>query len=88
VPLLGVYWNVAALHGAEVREVEIGSGAEKAGLEKGDRILEIDGEAVASFPHLRRMIFLKKPGQKVGIKVLRGKEVLELEAVLGVNKNR
>ena len=66
--------------------MESGSGAEKAGLEKGDRILEIDGEAVASFPHLRRMIFLKKPGQKISIKVQRGKEALELEAVLGVKK--
>ena len=90
VPLLGVYWNFEAYetHGAEVREVKSGSAADKAGMKKGDRILEIDGEPIASFPHLRRLIFLKKPHQKVRLKLRRGEEELEVEATLGVTPDR
>lgn len=88
-PLLGVRWNFRAYetHGAEVRDIQVDSAADKAGLEEGDRILAIDGEPVASFPHLRRMIFLKRPRQKIRIKVQRGTEVLELEATLGVRRS-
>lgn len=89
-PLLGVTWNSGALEdrGAEVGEVREGSAADKAGMKVRDRILEIDGEPVISFPHLRRMIFLKKPRQEIRIKVLRGEETRELKAVLGVLERR
>jgi S1-C subfamily serine protease len=89
-PLLGVYWNTAAYetHGAEVQRVEPGSAADKAGLRQGDRILEIDGAPVASFPHLRRVIFLKGAHQKIRLGIRRGEEELELEATLGVRPER
>ena len=86
MPLLGVKWNDEAFEtrGAEILLVVPDSGAAEAGLKAGDRILEIDGEPIASFAHLRRLIFLKMPQQKIRIKVQRGTEELEMEATLGV----
>jgi serine protease Do len=57
--------------GALIGDVTPGSPAEKAGLEKGDIILDIDGKPVNSSAELRMHVSLMAPGTKVNVKVFR-----------------
>lgn len=69
--------------GAKVINVVAGGGAASAGVLKDDVILEIDGKELYDFAHLSRLIFAKKPGEKVQLRVRRGAETITLEAILG-----
>jgi serine protease Do len=57
--------------GALIGDVMPGSPAEKAGLEKGDIILDIDGKPVTGSAELRMHVSLMAPGTKVNVKVFR-----------------
>lgn len=48
-----------------------GGPAETAGIERGDVVLSVDGEAVASLRELYNRIWLKRPGATVGLQILR-----------------
>ncbi len=67
---------------AIVGEVADGGAAEVAGVQSGDRIVQIDGEAVSSFNDLRTVVSAR-PDKAVVIEVERGTEVLQLDAVIG-----
>ena len=69
--------------GALVQEVFADSAAEKAGVEPGDVIVEVDGDAISGASDLRNTIGLKRTGEEVKLKVLREGKVKKLEAVLG-----
>ncbi len=58
------------------------SAAEKAGLLKGDIILEVNGQEVIDHKHLSDIIQNKAVGDKIKLEILRGSNQLELEAVL------
>ncbi|QKE64426.1 trypsin-like peptidase domain-containing protein [Aquipseudomonas campi] len=58
--------------------------AQKAGLQPGDLILTIDGEAAIDGRRSMNQVARAKPGEKVAIGVLRGGETLELTAEIGV----
>ncbi len=55
--------------GIPVTEVNQGSPADRAGIAKGDRILEVDGKAVHSAKELEKMIRAMKSGQQVRLKL-------------------
>jgi len=55
-----------------VTDVAAGSPAAKAGLQGGDRILEIDGKAASNAPALNDAISGKQPGEKINARVARG----------------
>lgn len=57
--------------GALVRSVEVGSPAEKAGVEAGDIILKLDGKLVERTSDLPRFVGSTKPGTKSTITVFR-----------------
>lgn len=59
------------------------SAADKAGLKAGDIILEVDGVKISQSNSLGKMIRSHLPGDKIALKILRGKEELTLEATLG-----
>lgn len=61
--------------GVLVQTLTDNGGAIEAGIEKGDIIIEIDGQKITSFSQMSFMIGSKNPGDKVSVKVLRnGKE--------------
>lgn len=57
--------------GALVRSVEAGGPAEKAGIEAGDIVTQVDGRPVDKMTDLPRMVGAVKPGTKTRLKVFR-----------------
>ncbi len=68
--------------GALVQEIVPDSAAEKAGIEVGDVIIEIDGKTINGAGELRNSIGLKRSGDKVKVTVLRDGKRKTLSAVL------
>ncbi len=64
--------------------VEQGSPAQRAGLEPGDLVTDIDGEPVRDGRLTMHRIALLKPGEAVEISLLRGRQSMQLTAVVGV----
>ena len=60
-----------------------GSQAEKAGLKEGDIILEVDGQKITLQNSLAKIIRAHSPGDKLVLKILRGKEKRIIEVTLG-----
>jgi hypothetical protein len=82
--LLGVGSNVAAASGpAKVSSVEPGSAAAAAGIQVGDIIQKINGEAVANFKALTGKIGDHHAGDEVTLEVLRGVQPMEFKVKLG-----
>ncbi|ERN42285.1 trypsin-like serine protease, typically periplasmic, containing C-terminal PDZ domain protein [Rubidibacter lacunae KORDI 51-2] len=67
-------------NGVLVLAVERGTPSEQAGLRRGDAIVAVDGEAIASAEQLQRQIENSKIGRAIELKVLRG----EMERLLSV----
>jgi serine protease Do len=76
--------------GAVVSEVLEGSPAEKAGLKSRDIILALDGKPLPQFKpdrvivtFIEREVDRRKPGDSLGLTVLRGADRVELKVALG-----
>jgi regulator of sigma E protease len=67
---------------AVVGEVSPDGAAAASGIETGDRIVRIDGEAIADFSALRSVVSAR-PDKSVVVELERGSERLELDVVLG-----
>ena len=63
-----------------------GSPAQKAGVQVGDIITHINGDAVQDARLTMHRIAMLKPGEAVNISVQRNRQSLELHAVIGVLK--
>lgn len=72
--------NLPGDYGAIVREVQEHSPAAKAGLEKGDVILQFAGEKVRSVAELERLVRETPPGRKVSIEISRNGRAQTLSA--------
>ena len=70
------------VQGAVITRVQPDSGAEEAGLEEFDVIVEADGRTVRNFNDLRNIVGLKRPGETVVLSVLRDGEERSVEATL------
>jgi len=68
--------------GVEVRSVQKGSGAEKAGIKPKDIILAVDGQPVADILALRKLLGQHIAGDAVTVKVKRGDDELALPVTL------
>jgi membrane-associated protease RseP (regulator of RpoE activity) len=70
---LASYFGVKQGKGVLVREVVVGSAAEKAGLKAGDVIVAVDGKSVATVTELRQALEIKpsKEEHKVNLTVVR-----------------
>ena len=71
-PELSEEFKLPDQSGALVTDVESGTPAEKAGLQDGDVIRQVDGKKIADSQQLRLMISQTAPGTKVTLTILRG----------------
>jgi S1-C subfamily serine protease len=55
--------------GAQIIEVTSGSPAEEAGLEPGDVVVQIEGEAIESSDDLRTAVAEREPGEQLELRV-------------------
>ncbi|MCY3687931.1 MAG: Do family serine endopeptidase [Gammaproteobacteria bacterium] len=74
--------------GAVVMAVSPDSGAEAAGVEVSDVIVELDGEIVGNSRELRNKVGLMLQGEEVEIALLRDGRRVELDAVIGAADGR
>jgi S1-C subfamily serine protease len=71
----------------EIMGVESGAPAEQAGLRAGDLVVAMNGKDVQSIDDLHRMLTEWKPGEKITLTVVRGKEKANIE-VSPIEKGR
>jgi serine protease Do len=71
-PSIAKAFHEPEVRGALVGDVTANSPAQKAGVQKGDIILEIDGRPVNSSAELRMRVSLMAPGTRINVKVFRG----------------
>lgn len=81
-PELATAFNIDRQQGAVVSEVTKGSPADKAGLQTGDVITELNGRPVQNASDVRNRIGLLRIGQHVEMKILRDGKHKTLKAVV------
>jgi uncharacterized iron-regulated protein len=67
--------------GVYIRDFSPGSPAEKAGIQKNDRIARIDGEAVRHFADVKVMMLDKSPGDEIELTVERASDGSDAESI-------
>jgi len=68
--------------GVYVEEVNERSAADGAGIRKGDVLLKVNGKEINSVPELQEAIGRYRPGQKVKVRIRRGKQEQEMPLIL------
>lgn len=72
--------------GVVVGDVLPNGPAASAGVKKGDKIIEVNGEAITSASHLINYVALQAPNSTIKIAVVRGEKPLTLDVVVGERK--
>lgn len=80
--LQGYNSRYEVIYGMEIVEVTEGSGADIAGLQSGDIILELDGEAIQSDTAMRAWLYSKQIGDVVELTVQRNGEKFTVQVTL------
>ena len=86
-PALAKQFGLANAEGTLVTDVTDGSPAAKAGLQRGDVILAINGEAISDFSQFRLHIADAAPNSTVRLKVMRAGKVMEVPVTLAQLKD-
>lgn len=71
-PLYTWYYYGTGTPGCYIASVDSGSNAEKAGFEKGDRVVSIDGEAISESADIKKIVSKKSTGDEIKIEIERG----------------
>jgi serine protease Do len=82
-PDLAKAFGLSSAEGALVGDVTPDSPGAKAGLQKGDVIMAIDGQPISDFQELRLRVSESAPGQAVKLQIVRNGEKREITATLG-----
>jgi len=69
--------------GVVLTGVVTGGPAEKAGLQKGDLVLSVDGAVVSCLRDLYGAIWKRGPGERVGLQILRDSSIRTVDVVAG-----
>ncbi len=75
-------YNITTSQGVLIANVEENSGAEKAGLQKGDVIKEIDGLPINKFSDLTGYLNSKSPDDVIAVKIIRDDEKIDIPVIL------
>jgi serine protease Do len=86
-PALAKQFGLANSEGTLVTEVTDGSPAAKAGLQRGDVILAINGEAISDYSQFRLHIADAAPNSTVHLKIMRNSKVMEVPVTLAQLKD-
>ncbi|MDD2673948.1 MAG: trypsin-like peptidase domain-containing protein [Flavobacterium sp.] len=78
--------GIAQTQGFYINKVTKNSGAEKSGLEKGDVIIKLDEQNVATFADLSGYINTKRPNDKVQVTYIRDGKTRAVPVVLSKNE--
>lgn len=78
--------NLKTIEGIYIAAVNDGSGADDAGIEKGDVIIAIDGKKVNSVSELQELVARHRPGHKIKVTIKKGTELKIVQVTLK-NKN-
>jgi len=81
-PKLAKEFGLPEVSGALVADVLPQSPAERAGIKRGDILLEIDGKPIENTGQLRNRVAETPVGRKVKIKLLRDRKLEEIEATV------
>lgn len=81
-PELATQFGVQDAKGVLVSDVLDGSPAKRAGLERGDVILEFDGKPVDTPTHLKNVVAQTEVGRKATVKLLRERRVQTVEVTI------
>jgi serine protease Do len=73
--------------GVIVKEVIKNSPAESAGIKKGDIIIALNGNNIPHLERLQEMILIEEPENTVTLRIIRGKNKMEIPVKLGELKN-
>ncbi len=82
-PDLAKQFNLTDENGVLVSDVTENGPAEKAGLKRGDVIVEYDGKKTDEPGLFRNMVANTAPGEKHSLKILRDKDLLTLKVTIG-----
>jgi serine protease Do len=85
-PALAKQFGLKNAEGTLVTEVTEGSPAAKSGLQRGDVILAINGEAISDFSQFRLHIAEATPNSTVHLKLIRNSKPMDVAVTLGVLK--
>lgn len=75
-PTLASYYNLATDNGALVIQINEGSPADYAGISPGDIIIGIEGRKIKGMEDVRNIIWKRKVGEKIKVKIQRARKQL------------
>jgi Do/DeqQ family serine protease len=75
-------FDVDQTEGFYVTDVQKGTGADRAGIQKGDIIQQIDGVTISKFSDLKGFLSTKSPEDEVEVKILRDGTIENLKVTL------
>ena len=79
--------GVKQTEGFYIKKVNKKSGAEKAGLTKGDIIIQLDNQKIATFEELTGYIYSKRPNDVVNVTFIRNEKTMTVPVTLIKNEN-
>ncbi|MBT5369451.1 MAG: Do family serine endopeptidase [Nitrospinaceae bacterium] len=85
---MGKKLGLARLEGARLATVIRGGPADKAGLERGDVVIEFDGKRVITWQTLPRVVARARPGAEAEVKFYRGEALQSVRVRIGSRSER
>lgn len=82
-PELAKQFNLSEDKGVLIGDVVEDGPADKAGLQRGDVIIEFDGKKIEDPNQLRNKVAVIEPGQEIGVKIIREGKTLEKKIIVG-----